>query len=370
MKIQDITGFLETVAPASLQEKYDNAGLLTGSATWACTGVITTLDATEEVVLEAIEKKCNLIVAHHPIIFGGLKKINGNNYVGKAVIAAIKNDIAIYAVHTNLDNVMKGVNGKMADMLGLKDRLILHPKKNMLKKLVTYVPALQAEIVRAAIFEAGGGQVGNYSDCSFNSPGKGTFKGGEGSHPFVGSPGKLHTENEMKIELIFPSWLEHTICTALIKAHPYEEVAYNISTLDNIHQDIGSGMLGELEAALSETDFLHLIKTVFNLTIIRHTPLTGKMVRNVALCGGAGSFLIGDAVACGADFFITSDVKYHEFFDANGQLVIADIGHYESEQFTIELLFDILSEKFPTFAVLKSGVNTNPVNYFVVASNL
>lgn len=365
MKIQDVATFLETVAPASLQENYDNAGLLTGMREWECAGIITTLDATEAVVLEAIEKKCNLIVAHHPIIFGGLKKINGNNYVEKAIITAIKNDIAIYAIHTNLDNVMQGVNGKIADMIELKSRQILQPKSKVLKKLETYVPVEQAQKVRAAIFEAGGGHVGNYSECSFNLQGEGTFKGGEGTDPFVGVPGLQHTENETKIELIFPEWLERTVHAAMIKAHPYEEVAYNIIALDNIHQDSGSGMIGDLQTPLTETTFLHLLKKTFNLSVIRHTRVTGKMVKKVALCGGAGSFLINAAVASGADFYVTGDVKYHEFFDANGRLVVADIGHYESEQYTIDLLFDILTSKFPTFAVQKSGVKTNPVHYFM-----
>jgi dinuclear metal center YbgI/SA1388 family protein len=369
MKIQDITNFLETVAPPTLQENYDNAGLLTGSAGWECTGIITSLDATEEVVLEAIAKKANLVVAHHPIIFGGLKKINGKNYVEKAIITAIKNDVAIYAIHTNLDHVMNGVNGKMADMLGLTNRQMLQPKKSLVKKLVTFVPTVQAEIVRSAIFEAGGGQIGNYSECSFNSQGEGTFKAGEGTNPFVGTQGIRHTENEIKVELVFPAWLEGNVISALIKSHPYEEVAYDISMLDNVHQQVGSGMVGELETAILETEFLQLLQSAFQLKVIRHTPLTGKMVKKIALCGGAGSFLIGAAVASGADFYITGDVKYHEFFDANSRLVIADIGHYESEQYTIELLFDILSEKFPNFAVQKSGVKTNPVNYFLAAAN-
>ena len=369
MKIQDITHFLETIAPASLQENYDNAGLITGRSGWDCTGIITSLDATEEVVQEAIEKKCNLIVAHHPIIFGGLKKINGKNYVEKAVIRAIKNDIAIYAIHTNLDNVMRGVNGKMADLIGLINRQILQPKKSVVKKLVTYVPVQQAEQVRSAIFEAGGGHIGNYSECSFNTTGEGTFRGGVGTDPFVGTPGIRHTENEIRIELVFPSWQERNIYNALVKAHPYEEVAYDISTLDNLHQGIGSGMVGELEIPVTETDFLQSLSAIFHLKVIRHTPLTGKRVRKVALCGGAGSFLTGAAVASGADVFITGDVKYHEFFDANAKLVIADIGHYESEQFTIDLLFDILREKFPTFAVQKTGVKTNTVNYFIGALN-
>ncbi len=368
MKIQDITNFLETIAPKGLQENYDNVGLLTGSTEWKCTGVLTTLDATEAIVLEAVRNNCNLIVAHHPIIFGGLKKINGKNYVEKAVITAIKNDIAIYAIHTNLDNVIEGVNGKMADKLGLINREILLPKQNTLKKLETYVPTAHLQKIRESIFKAGGGQVGNYSDCSFASSGEGTFKGAEGTDPFVGTPGKLHTEPESKLEIILPVWMENAVVKALIEAHPYEEVAYQVININNINKTIGSGLIGELEEAITESEFLDKLYKAFNIKVIRHTSFRDKMVKKVALCGGAGSFLIDNALQVGADFYITGDVKYHEFFDANGQLVLADIGHYESEQYTTELLFDILSEKFPTFAVLKSGVITNPVNYFVAAS--
>jgi dinuclear metal center YbgI/SA1388 family protein len=364
MKIQDITSYLETIAPLSLQESYDNAGLLTGNGQWECTGVITALDATEEIVKEAIEKKCNLIVAHHPIIFGGLKKINGKNYVEQTIITAIKNDIAIYAIHTNLDNILDGVNGRIADKLGLVNRKILQPKKDILKKLITFVPTDKLEEVRNAIFSAGGGQVGNYSECSFTIAGEGTFKGNENTHPYVGKQGERHTEKETRVEIIFPGWTENAILKAMKIAHPYEEVAYDVVSLDNIHQNIGSGLVGELEKPVSEADFLGLLKKAFKLPVIRHTPLLGKKVQKIALCGGSGSFLTGAAIATGADFYVTGDVKYHEFFDANGKLVIADIGHYESEQFTIDLLFDILSEKFLNFAVLKTGIITNPVLYF------
>jgi dinuclear metal center YbgI/SA1388 family protein len=365
MKIQDITSFLETIAPASLQESYDNAGLLTGNPAWDCTGIITTLDVTEAVVLEVIEKKCNLIVAHHPIIFGGLKKITGENYVERTIITAIKNDIAIYAIHTNLDNVLGGVNGKMADQLGLINRKILQPKNGMLKKLVTFVPTNKAEEVRNSLFAAGAGHIGNYSECSFSSVGEGTFTGGAGTDPFVGKPGQRHIEKEARLEMIFPAWVEKEMLKALISTHPYEEVAYDIFSLDNRYKGIGSGLVGELPASVAAVDFLYQLKKGFGLTVVRHTPLPEKHVRKIALCGGAGGFLIGAAVACGADFYITGDVKYHEFFDANDRLVIADIGHFESEQYTIDLLFDILREKFPNFAVLKTGMKTNPVNYFV-----
>lgn len=365
MKIQEIASFLELVAPPSLQESYDNAGLLTGNNQWDCTGIICTLDATEAVVLEAIEKKCNLIVAHHPIIFGGLKKITGKNYVEQTIITALKNDIAIYAIHTNLDNVLHGVNAAIADKLGLVNRKILQPKNETLKKLFTFVPIEFAENVRSAIFNAGGGHISNYSECSFNMAGQGTFKPGEGTNPFTGKRGIRHTEDEIKMEMIFPAWQEKAILAALFNAHPYEEVTYDIIALANENRGVGSGLVGELPEAISEIAFLGLLKEKFTLSVIRHTPLLKKPVKKIALSGGAGSFLIGDATASGADFYITGDIKYHEFFDANGTLVVADIGHYESEQFTIDLLFDILSQKFPTFAVLKTGVITNPVHYFL-----
>ncbi len=364
MKIGEITSFLESAAPLSLQESYDNAGLLTGNSNWECTGIITTLDATEAVVQEAINKKYNLIVAHHPVIFGGLKKINGKNYVEQTVITALKHDIAIYAIHTNLDNVLNGVNAAIADKIGLINRSTLQPKSGTLKKLFTFVPVDHAEKVRSAIFAAGGGHISNYSECSFNSAGQGTFKPGKGTHPFSGTVGVRQTEEEIKMEMIFPAWQQKQILAAMILAHPYEEVAYDIVALENQNQSVGSGMLGDLPENITETSFLELLKEKFKLSIIRHTPLLGKMVRRVAICGGAGSFLTNAAVAAGADFYVTGDVKYHEFFDANSRLVLADIGHYESEQFTTDLLFDLLSQKFPTFAIQKTGVNTNPVHYF------
>jgi dinuclear metal center YbgI/SA1388 family protein len=364
MKIAAIISFLEQQAPPSLQENYDNAGLITGNAGWECTGVLVSLDATEAVVQEAIAKKCNLVVAHHPIVFGGLKKLNGKNYVEQTVIAAIKHDIAIYAIHTNLDNVIDGVNGKMASLLGLQNIRILSPKENQLRKLYTFVPEAHAPAVRQALFEAGGGHIGNYADCSFNTEGWGTFKGLEGTEPFAGKPGELHEEKEVKIEIVFPAWLERSLVTALLEAHPYEEVAYDIIALANTHAGAGSGVVGELHGPVPETAFLKKIKAVFGTPVIRHSPLCGQPVSRVAVCGGAGSFLISKALAAGAQFYITADMKYHEFFDANNRLVLADIGHYESEQFTIDLLHELLEQKFPTFAVLKTTVNTNPVRYF------
>jgi len=365
MKIAEIINYLDTVAPPAYQEKYDNCGLLTGSPDLECGGVLVTLDATEAVILEAIAKGCNLVVAHHPVIFIGLKKITGSNYVEKAIIAAIRHDIAIYAIHTNLDNVIHGVNARMAEKLELTNVRILQPKEATLKKLHTFVPADFAEKVRNAIFEAGGGQIGNYSEASFNSEGTGTFKAGQGADPFVGEPGKRHHEQEVRIEIIFPGFLQNQVIDALSSVHPYEEVAYDIIALSNLALQTGAGLIGELPESLNEYDLLKKIKHSFALAVIKHTVLLGRKVKKVALCGGAGSFLIGKALSAGADWFITSDVKYHEFFDANDKMVVADIGHFESEQFTVDLLLEFLLKKFPTFALRKSETRTNPVRYFL-----
>ena len=365
MKIEPILSLLESIAPPALQEGYDNAGLITGNRDWECHGVLTTLDATEAVVDEAIARGCNLIVAHHPIIFSGLKKITGRNYVEKTIIRAIKSDIAIYAIHTNLDNVTgAGVNGRIAAMLGLENRAPLQAKEGLLQKLHCFVPLAHLEAIRNAIFGAGGGHIGHYNECSWSTEGKGTFKGGQDTAPFVGQPGVRHEEAEMKLEVILPVWLSAAVVKAMVRAHPYEEVAYDLVNLANTYGEVGSGLIGELPAALEEKAFLEKIRDVFRVPVVRHTRLTGQPVQRVAVCGGAGSFLISKALQAGANFYITSDVKYHEFFDANDRMVIADIGHFESEQFTIDLLFEVLREKFLNFAVLKSDTKTNPVNYY------
>lgn len=364
MKISAITNALERMAPPSLQESYDNAGLLTGSPDWECKGVIISLDATEEVVMEALEANCNLVISHHPIIFRGLKKINGKNYIERAVIAAIKNDVALYAIHTNLDNVLDGVNARIAEALGLVNPQILEPRKDSLKKLYTFVPAEHLEKVRKAIFEVGAGILGHYSEVSFVAEGTGSYLPSAEAKPFIGQPGKPQSEKEQKLEIIFPAHLENRVVQALIRHHPYEEVAYDLVGLENADASTGAGLLAELPVEMEEREFLAKIRQSFGLSFIRHTPLLGRPVKRVALCGGAGSFLIPNALASGADFFISADIKYHEFFDADGTMVIADIGHFESEQFTIDLLHAVLQEKFPTFAVLKTKVRTNPVHYF------
>ena len=364
MQTGTILSALELWAHPSLQEQYDNSGLITGNRSWDCKGILISLDATEDVVHEAVKLGCNLIIAHHPIVFKGLKSLTGKTYIEKAVITAIKNDIAIYALHTNLDNISNGVNAAMAQKLGLENCRILLPKPSQLKKLFTFVPIADAEKLKAAIFTAGGGHIGNYSEASFSTKGTGTFKPEAGANPTIGAIGTREEVQEVKLEIIFPAWLQNDVIAAMKAAHPYEEVAYDVVSLDNDFQEVGSGLLGELPVELPENDFLQLLKDRFDLQVIRHTAFTQKPIKKVAVCGGAGSFLTGKALASGADAYVTADVKYHEFFDAEGRMLLADIGHWESEQFTIDLIHDFLKEKFPTFAVLKTGVKTNPVEYF------
>ena len=365
MTISNIISVLEKLAPLHLQEDYDNVGLITGDKDVNCSGALLTLDATEAVVQEAIDNNCNLIIAHHPIVFKGMKKINGKTYVERAIILAIKNDIAIYACHTNLDNVINGVNGKIADKLGLINRSVLMPKAQLLQKLTVFIPEEFQEKMEQSLFEAGAGSLGNYSECSFVTEGTGSFKPEANANPFSGKIGVRTVDKEKKIEVIFPVWLQNKVLNAMKMAHPYEEIAFEISSILNEYQYTGSGIIGELKVPMDEMDFMNLLKDSFNVKLVKHTPLLGKMVNKVAFCGGAGSFLTNRAIASGADFFITSDVKYHEFFDADGRLVLADIGHYESEQHTIDLFADVLRQNFPNFALLKTGVNTNPVNYFI-----
>jgi dinuclear metal center YbgI/SA1388 family protein len=363
MTIRDITTCIEEIAPLNYAEGFDNVGLLIGNYTTKVSGVIVTLDTLENVVDEAIEKKCNLIVSFHPIIFSGLKKLNGKNYVERVVLKAIKNDIAIYAIHTALDNSFQGVNAKICEILGLQNKKILIPQKNTIKKLTTYAPKDNAEEVRLALFQAGAGNIGNYDNCSYNTEGFGTYRGNEDSNPSIGIKGELHTEKETFISVIFEKHNEKSILTALFNAHPYEEVAYDIVPLDNVNQEIGIGMIGELTEEKSEQEFLQFVKTTMKAKGIRHSKLLNLPIRKVAVLGGSGSFAIENAIQANADVYITSDIKYHEFYKAENKIIIADIGHYESEQFTKNLLVEILTKKFPNFAIILSQKNTNPIYY-------
>lgn len=363
MKIKDIISHLEQWAPLAYQESYDNSGLLVGNREWSVTGVLISLDVTEEVITEAKANQCNLIVAHHPLIFKGLKRITGAHWVERCVISAVKNDVAIYAIHTNLDHVHLGVNRKIAERLGLSQLRILAPKNDALSKLVTFVPASHRDAVLSALYDAGAGQIGEYDHCSFQVTGTGTYRPSAVANPFHGSPGQDETVTEERLEVLIPSHLSQKVLGALRKSHPYEEVAYYLTPLANAHQEVGAGMVGTFAQPVETTAFLEMLKERMRTKCIRHTALCKTEISTVAVCGGAGSFLLGAAMAAGADVLVTADFKYHDFFEADRKIIVADIGHYESEQFTKDLLYDNLKEKFTNIALLLTKVDTNPVNY-------
>jgi dinuclear metal center YbgI/SA1388 family protein len=363
MKIKDIIAILEEMAPLSYAEDFDNTGLLTGNADNEATGVLVCHDALENVIDEAVLKNCNFIVSFHPILFSGLKKITGKNYVERALIKAIKNDISIYAVHTALDNHKHGVNKIMCNALGLHSTRILIPKENYIKKLVTYTIPENVDKLRNALFNAGAGNIGNYENCSFSSQGLGTYQGNEDSNPAIGEQGEFVEGKEIKIEVTFEKHLENKILKALFANHVYEEVAYEIYSLENKHQNIGLGMIGELENAMAEEDFLQMVKEKMQAGGIRHSAFTGNPVKKVAVLGGSGSFAIKNAIAAGADAYITADLKYHQFYEAEGKLLLADIGHFESERYTKNYIVDYLKDNTEKLTVIISEIDTNPVKY-------
>ncbi|HAQ65082.1 MAG TPA: Nif3-like dinuclear metal center hexameric protein [Bacteroidales bacterium] len=361
--VNDLWNALCLLAHPSLQEEYDNSGLITGDRWASVTGVLVSFDVNEAVIDEAIERHCNVIVAHHPALFRPLKQITSDTSTGRILLRAIRNNIALIAMHTNLDNHLQGVNRELGKRIGLSNLNILSKVEGKLRKLTTFVPTNYTEAVRSAMFEAGAGNIGHYDSCSYNTNGTGTFRAGEHTNPFVGERNNIHFEPEVKIEVVYPQWLEKQLVETLKRVHPYEEVAYDLFQLQNEIPVIGAGMIGTLDTPMKEESFLDHLKTVLGTPGLRHTKLSNRMISSVAICGGSGSFLIRKAASAGADAFVTGDVKYHEFFESPEQLLLVDAGHYETEQFTVQLLAHYLTENFPNFAVLISNVNTNPVHY-------
>jgi dinuclear metal center YbgI/SA1388 family protein len=363
IRIESITNYLDELFPLAYQEDFDNCGLLIGNPGQEVSSVLVCVDVTEAIIDEAIAGECGLIISHHPLIFGGLKRITGKTGVERIVQKAIKNSIGIYAIHTNLDNHPHGLNHMLAGKLGLSNLKILKPKKDLLRKIVTFCPQEHADKVRTAIFEAGAGQIGDYDSCSYNTFGEGSFRAMDAANPFVGKLNELHFEKEVKIEAIYPVYLESHIISKMIEAHPYEEVAYDILMLGNENKFVGSGIYGELETEISAIEFLNNVKQLCDIPVIKYSGNIDQSISKVALCGGSGSFLIGDALRSGAHIFLTADLKYHDYFTPEGRMILADIGHYESEQFSADLIAQLLVKKFPNFAVLKTKISSNPVKY-------
>ena len=364
MKLKEFTKYLDEEIPLAYQEDYDNSGIQVGSPKQEISSAIICLDVTEEVLNEAVTHGCDIIVSHHPLIFKGIKSLTGKTFTEKILQGAITNEIAIYSAHTNLDAVGNGVSRKMAEKIGLEQISILSPLENQLLKLVTFIPEAHVEKVKNALFEAGAGVTGNYDNCGFTLSGTGSFRGNENANPFIGEKGKIHYEPEVRFETILFNHLKDKVILALLATHPYEEVAYDLYSLKNNNIGIGLGCVGKLANPVPERDFLKLISKTFDARGIRHTNLNGKMVSKVALCGGSGASLINNAIRSGADAFVTADIKYHDFFNAENRILLVDAGHFETEKFSREILKDLIIKKFPKFAVRFSETNTNPINYF------
>ena len=359
----EFTRWLEELIPPAFQEQYDNSGLQVGDPDASINSVLLTVDVTSEVIAEAREHGCNLIISHHPLIFTPLKRIAGGSETELCVASAVRGGIAIYSAHTSFDNVSWGVSHILAEKIGLTKIRVLAPLKGKLSKLIAFVPVSHAARVREALFAAGAGHIGNYDRCSFNVPGDGTYRAGEGADPYAGQVGEDHSEPEIRIEAVMPSHLSSSCVRALLAAHPYEDVAYDIIALENEYHGAGAGAIGTLPATLTGIMLLERLKEVTGIPVIRYSGDTARTVKTIAVCGGSGSDLISVAARAGADAFVTGDIKYHAFAQAPHDMIVADIGHYESEKFSLELLHNLIKKKFPKFALRFSGIKTNPVNY-------
>lgn len=363
MKILDVIKYLDQLIPAGYQESYDNCGLQVGDTSAEITGALISLDLTEAVVDEAVETRSNLIVTHHPFIFGGLKHIDADSPAGRIIYKLIRNGIAVYSAHTSLDKLSNGVSAQLAKRLGLCNLRILAPDSDSLKQLVVYCPKEQSQQLKDALYAAGAGNIGNYRHCSYSVNGTGTFEPLQGANPFVGTVGSETYTSEERIEMVYPKAFENKIVSALKANHPYETPAYSLIPLSNANPDVGLGIVGELPEDVEIETFIETVKQTVGIPVVRHSELCRKKVRTVALCGGAGAEFIGTAVAQNADIYLTSDIKYHDFQKATGHIVLADIGHYESEQFAKEFFYDKLSEKFRIFAIRIAKTETNFVGY-------
>lgn len=364
MKINQIVQILEEWAPTSYAEDFDNVGLLVGNKNRSCTAALITHDVSVAVVEEAIANNCNLIICFHPIIFKGLTAITGKNYVEKTVLKAIENKIAIYALHTALDNHEFGISYHLGQLLSLTKQRILIPQKNNLFHLTTYVPISDKEKLLTALHDAGAGSLGNYSHCSFSVAGEGRFLPHQNSTPAIGEKNAMTHVEEVQIGVIVPKHTQQKVLNALENAHPYETVAYELIAIENQHPNIGLGSIGELKSPLPINDFLKKVKSALNIPYIRHSESGKKNIKTVAVLGGSGSFCIDAAKRQGADALVTADLKYHDFFKAEKDLLLIDAGHYETEQFTKRLILEYLTKKIPNFAFTLSEENTNPVKYF------
>lgn len=363
MKISEITGAIEKYAPLWLQEEWDNAGLQVGDTDREATGAVLCVDATEAIVDEAIDRGVNLVISHHPLLFRGLKRITGRTATERIVAKALKHDIAIYSAHTNMDSAPGGVSWATGRRAGLTAMRTLVPQQGRLMKLAVFVPSAYSNAVSEALWNAGAGRMGNYDRCAYMTDGRGTYRPLPGADPAIGTVGQSHTEAETRIEVVFPTAISGRVVQAMLKAHPYEEPAFDLIPLANDITSAGLGVIGSLKTPMPASEYIAWVKQALGIGAIPYAGDARRMVHRVALCGGAGAEFIGNAIAAGADLYMCGDLKYHDFTTHADSIVLADIGHYESEQCTKEIFYDIIQKNFPNFATYYAEEDKNPISY-------
>ena len=363
MIIEELTTFIEDKFPLSQQESYDNCGLIVGDPKKTVKKVLLALDCTEQVIKEAKLKKADVIITHHPLMFSSINKLTANDYEGSLIIKLIKSDIALYAVHTNLDNSINGINKYLALKLGLKNLQILVGKEKTFKKIITFVPKAYSQKVITALSAAKAGNIGLYSHCAFVTEGSGCFKPEKGAKPFLGELSKINQVEEVKLEMVFASENQKMIENSLKKAHPYEQPAFDIIELANPNPDIGAGIYGDLPAQINTAEFLKLVKTKLNLSYIRQSNSAKKFISKVAICSGAGFFVFEQAKRLNVDALVTSEIKHHEFLAAENNILLCDIDHHEGEIAAVNILDQIL-QKLENIDTLISKHNLSPAQIF------
>ncbi len=369
VRCQQIFDWIEEWADPALAEDWDHIGNLVGSPADSVSRVLVTLDVTDEVIAEAIDENVNLIVAHHPLFRDPIPYLRSDLFSSSRVYRLIQKGISLYAAHTNLDAAPGGINDVLADLLGLRDVEILFPTyEENLYKIVVFVPLGHEERVREAISARGGGWIGNYSDCTFQTEGVGTFRPLEGTKPFIGETGELERVRETRIETIAPQKKLSDLLKNMIAAHPYEEVAYDIYPLKNTGTKAGLGRIGRLPESLALADFARKVKDSLGLGMVRITGDPQRSVSKIALCGGGGMSLLEQAIKCDADLYLTGDIRHHGALDALDRgIALVDGGHYGTERVIVPVLADYLQKKAKEagegLTVLVSQINTDPFSY-------
>jgi len=367
MRVRDIQQILESWAPKEIAWERDNIGLQAGDPAAVVRGILVALDVTEEVIAEAVRRKANLLVSHHPLLFRPLSAVTMQSARGRCIRALMQSGINLYSAHTNLDFTRGGTSFALAQALGLTDVEFLRMPYEVQRKVVTFVPPAEAERVARAMADAGAGIIGNYDSCSFAGPGTGTFRGNERSRPAIGKRGVLEHASETRLEMMVPRWRLGDVIGAMHRAHPYEEVAYDVYPLENRSREHGMGIIGNARRPVTLRVFLNDLKRRLGVPALRCTGDMRRTVRRVAACGGSGTELMDEAARRGADVFVTADVRYHSFHDVEASMALVDAGHFETElpvvRAVVEHLRAACRARHATVPIHAARTSTNPIVY-------